>query len=215
MALEAKICGLSTMETLDLAVAEGAALVGFNFFPKSPRYVTLAEAAALARRVRSGVRRVAVLVDPSDDFLAELIARVPLELLQLHGQETPKRVAEVTQRTGKPVMKVLSIAEAADLDAAAAYEPVAERMMFDAKPPPAMKNALPGGNALAFDWKLLAARAFRRPWMLAGGLSPENLKEAASTSGAKAVDVSSGVESAPGRKDPDKIRAFLKAAREL
>jgi phosphoribosylanthranilate isomerase len=215
MALEVKICGLSTAETLDLAVAEGAALVGFNFFPKSPRYVTLAEAAALAGRVRPGVRRVAVLVDPSDDFLAELIARVPLELLQLHGHETPKRVAEVTERSGKPVMKVLSIAEAADLDAAAAYEAVAERMMFDAKPPPAMKNALPGGNALAFDWKLLAARRFRRPWMLAGGLSPANLKEAAGTSGARAVDVSSGVESAPGRKDPDKIRAFLKAAREL
>ena len=154
MALDVKICGLSTMETLDLAVAEGAALVGFNFFPKSPRYVTLADAAALARRVRPGVRRVAVLVDPSDDFLAELVARVPLELLQLHGHETPHRVAEVAERNGMPVMKVLSIAEAADLDAAGAYEAVAERLMFDAKPPPAMKNALPGGNALAFDWKL-------------------------------------------------------------
>lgn len=215
MALEVKICGLSTVETLDLAVAEGAPLVGFNFFPKSPRYVTIPEAAALAQRVRPGIRRVAVLVDPSDDFLAELVARVPLELLQLHGHETPQRVAEVAAQTGKPVMKVLSIAEAADLDAAAAYEAVAERLMFDAKPPPAMKNALPGGNALAFDWKLLASRRFRRPWMLAGGLSPENLKEAAATSGARAVDVSSGVESAPGRKDPDKIRAFLKAAREL
>jgi phosphoribosylanthranilate isomerase len=215
MALEAKICGLSTAETLDLAVAEGAALVGFNFFPKSPRYVSIPEAAALARRVRPGVRRVAVLVDPTDDFLAELVARVPLELLQLHGHETPQRVAEVAAKTGKPVMKVISIADAADLDAVAAYEPVAERLMLDAKPPPTMKNALPGGNALAFDWQLLAGRRFRRPWLLAGGLNAENLREAVGTSGARAVDVSSGVESEPGRKDPDKIRAFLKAAREL
>lgn len=215
MALEAKICGLSTAETLDLAVAEGAALVGFNFFPRSPRYVSIPEAAALADRVRPGVRRVAVLVDPTDDFLAELVARVPLELLQLHGHETPQRVAEVMQRTGKPVMKVISIADPADLEAVASYEPLVERLMLDAKPPPAMKNALPGGNALAFDWKLLAGHRFRRPWMLAGGLSPENLKDAVATSGARAVDVSSGVESGPGRKDPDKIRAFLKAAREL
>lgn len=215
MALEAKICGLSTAETLDLAVAEGAALVGFNFFPRSPRYVTLPQAAALAARVRPGVRRVAVLVDPTDDFLAELVARVPLELLQLHGHETPKRVAEVMERTGKPVMKVIPVAEAADLEAVATYEPLVERLMLDAKPPPAMKNALPGGNALAFDWKLLAGHRFRRPWMLAGGLSPDNLKEAVATSGARAVDVSSGVESEPGRKDPDRIRAFLKAAREL
>jgi phosphoribosylanthranilate isomerase len=215
MALEAKICGLSTAETLDVAVAEGAALVGFNFFPKSPRYVSMAEAAALARRVRPGLRRVAVLVDPSDDFLAELVARVPLELLQLHGHESPRRVAEVTERTAKPAMKVISVAEAADLDAVAAYEPLVESFMLDAKPPAAMKNALPGGNALAFDWQLLAGRVFRRPWMLAGGLTPENLKEAVATSGARSVDVSSGVESEPGRKDPDKIRAFLKAAREL
>jgi len=215
MALETKICGLSTAETLDLAVAEGAALVGFNFFPRSPRYVSIPEAASLAGRVRPGVRRVAVLVDPSDDFLRELVARLPLELLQLHGHETPKRVAEVAERTGKAVMKVISVAEAADLDAVADYEPLVERLMLDAKPPQSMKNALPGGNALAFDWKLLAGRRFRRPWMLAGGLSPENLKEAASISGARAVDVSSGVESAPGRKDPEKIRAFLKAAREL
>jgi len=215
MALETKICGLSTAETLDLAVAEGAALVGFNFFPRSPRYVSLEQAATLARRVRPGVRRVAVLVDPSDDFLTELVARVPLDLLQLHGHESPQRVASVTARTALPAMKVISVAEAADLDAVPAYEPLVERFMLDAKPPAAMKNALPGGNALAFDWKLLAGRRFGRPWMLAGGLSPENLKEAAAISGARAVDVSSGVESAPGKKDPEKIRAFLKAAREL
>ena len=215
MALEVKICGLSTAETLDLAVAEGAALVGFNFFPRSPRYVSIPEAGALAERVRPGIRRVAVLVDPTDDFLSELVARVPLELLQLHGHETVQRVAQVIERTGLPVMKVISVAEAADLEQVAAYEPLVERLMLDAKPPKSMKNALPGGNALAFDWKLLAGRQFRRPWMLAGGLTSENLKEAVSISGARSVDVSSGVESAPGRKDPDKIRAFLKAAREL
>lgn len=215
MALETKICGLSTAETLDLAVAEGAALVGFNFFPRSPRYVSIPEAASLAGRVRPGVRRVAVLVDPSDDFLRELVARLPLELLQLHGHETPKRVAEVAERTGKAVMKVVSVAEAGDLEAVAAFLPVVDRLLFDAKPPASMKGALPGGNALAFDWQLLAGRSWPRPWMLAGGLTAENLAEAVRLTGARTLDVSSGVESAPGRKDPEKIRAFLSAARGL
>jgi len=215
MALEAKICGLSTPETLDVAVAEGAAFVGFVFFPRSPRNVSLPQAAALAARVPEGVRRVGLLVNADDGFLAELVRQVPLELLQLHGSETPERVAAIRERTGKAVMKVLHLAEAADLAAVAGYLPVADRLMFEAKPPASMSNALPGGNALAFDWSLLAGRSFARPWMLAGGLNVGNLKEAATTSGARAVDVSSGVESAPGVKDPAKIRDFLRAARTL
>ena len=215
MALEAKICGLSTPETLDVAVAEGAAFVGFVFFPRSPRNVSLAQAAALAARVPEGVRRVGLLVNADDGFLAELVRQVPLDLLQLHGAETPDRVAAIRERTGKAVMKVLHLAEAADLAAVAGYLPVADRLMFEAKPPASMSNALPGGNALAFDWSILAGRSFARPWMLAGGLNAGNLKEAAATSGARTVDVSSGVESAPGVKDPAKIRDFLRAARTL
>ncbi len=215
MALEAKICGLSTPETLDVAVAEGAALVGFVFFPRSPRNVTLEQAAALARRVPERVRRTALTVDADDAFLRQLVRQVPLELLQLHGSETPARVAAIRELTGKPVMKVIHLAEAADLDLVAPYLPVADRLMFEAKPPAAMKNALPGGNALAFDWTLLSGRRFPRPWMLAGALKAENLKEAVTVTGARAVDVSSGVESAPGVKDPARIRAFLQAAREL
>jgi phosphoribosylanthranilate isomerase len=215
MALEAKICGLSTPETLDVAVAEGAAFVGFVFYPRSPRNVSLPAAAALAARVPERVRRVALLVNADDGFLAELVRQVPLELLQLHGSEPPERVAAIRARTGKPVMKVLHLGEAADLAAVAGYLPVADRLMFEAKPPAAMTNALPGGNAVAFDWSILTGRSFSRPWMLAGGLNAQNLKEAVATSGARAVDVSSGVESAPGVKDRDKIREFLRAARAL
>lgn len=215
MALEAKICGLSTPESVDLAVAEGAAFVGFVFFPRSPRNVSLEQAAALAARVPERVRRVGLVVNADDAFLAALTRQVPLDLLQLHGAETPARVAAIRALTGKAVMKVIHLAEAADLESVAGYLPVADRLMFEAKPPAAMTNALPGGNALAFDWTLLSGRRFDRPWMLAGGLRAENLKEAVATSGARAVDVSSGVESAPGVKDPEKIRDFLRTARQL
>ena len=215
MALEAKICGLSTPETLDVAVAEGAAFVGFVFYPRSPRNVSLPQAAALAARVPERVRRVALVVDASDEFLAALVRQVPLELLQLHGAETPARVAQIRALTGKAVMKVLRLAEAADLEAVEGFLPVADRLLFDAKPPAAMTGALPGGNAVAFDWSILAGRSFTRPWMLAGALTAANLKEAAGTTGARAVDVSSGVESAPGVKDAAKIRDFLRTARGL
>lgn len=215
MALDSKICGLSTPEALEVAVAEGAAFVGFVFYPPSPRSVTLTQAAALARRVPEGVRKVALVVDADNDFLAELTRQVPVDLLQLHGGETPARAAEIRDRFRLPVMKAIRIAEAADLEAADAFLPVVERLLFDAKPPAAMKNALPGGNAVAFDWRLLSGRSWPRPWMLAGALSAENLKEAVAVTGARAVDVSSGVETAPGRKDPEKIRAFLRAAKVL
>ncbi len=215
MALDAKICGLSTPDSLDVAVAEGAAFVGFVFYPRSPRNVSFAQAAALAARVPERVRRVALMVDPDEAFLAELLRQVPLEILQLHGAETPARVAEIRARTGKEVMKAIRLAEAADLEAVSGFLPVADRLLFDAKPPAAMTQALPGGNAVAFDWSILSGRSFARPWMLAGALTAENLKEAVGTTGARAVDVSSGVESAPGVKDADKIRAFLRAALSL
>jgi len=215
LALDAKICGLSTPESLAVAVAAGAAYVGLNFYPPSPRAVTLAQAAALARQVPERVRRVGLVVDADDAFLGELMRQVPLELLQLHGKETPQRVAEIRALTRCEVMKVIRVAEAADLAPAPAFLPVADQLMFDAKPPASMKGALPGGNAVAFDWQLLAGRSWPRPWMLAGGLTAENLADAVRITGARIVDVSSGVESAPGRKDPERIRAFLAAARGL
>ncbi|GAB5467736.1 MAG: phosphoribosylanthranilate isomerase [Rhodospirillales bacterium] len=215
MALEVKICGLNEPESLAAAVAGGAAMVGFVFFPRSPRNVTPGEAASLARRVPDGVTKVGLLVDPDDDQVAEVLRLVPLDLLQLHGSETPARVAALGQRFDKPIMKVIKVATRADIDAATAYEPVAQRLLFDAKPPSGMKNALPGGNAVAFDWRLLSGRSWSRPWMLAGALEAANLAEAVESSGARAVDVSSGVESAPGRKDPGLIADFLERARSL
>lgn len=215
MAIEVKICGLSDPESVEAALSGGADLLGFVFYPKSPRYVTPEEAAKLTRYAGERALRVGLFVDPSDDLLASIVAAAPLEMLQLHGQETPARVAEIRERFGHPVMKALPIAEESDLEAAQAYLPVADRLLFDAKPPKGMKDALPGGNALAFDWKLLAGRDWPRPWMLAGGLTPENLAEAVKTSGARRVDVSSGVESKPGKKDPARIKALLQLAKSL
>jgi len=215
MALEVKICGLSEPLGLAAAVEGGARFVGFVFFPRSPRNVSLAEAAGLAERVPQGVARVGLLVDPSDADLETLLDRVPLDLLQLHGEEPPERVAAIRARFGRPVMKVVKIAGKADVAAARAYEPVADRLLFEAKPPKSMTNALPGGNAVAFDWRLLAGQRWARPWMLAGGLKADNLAEAVATSGARAVDVSSGVERVPGEKDPALIREFLERARGL
>jgi len=215
MSLAVKICGINSHPALEAAVKHGAAMIGFVFFPKSPRHVSFEAAAALAARVPPGVQRVGLLVDPADDEIAALLQAVPLDILQLHGKEPPERVAAIRTRFGRETMKAIPVAEAADLDAAEAYLPVTERLLFDAKPPKAMKNALPGGNALAFDWPLLAGRKWRRPWMLAGALTAENLKRAVSVSGAPGIDVSSGVESAPGQKDPQRIKAFLEAANAL
>ncbi len=215
MALETKICGLNRPEGLAAAVSGGADLLGFNFFPRSPRYVSPEEAASLTRRVPEGPQKVALLVDPGDAQLAQILSLVPTDMIQLHGSEPPERVAEIRARFGKPVMKVIGIATRADLDRVAAYEAVADRLLLDAKPPKTMANALPGGNALAFDWRLLTGRRWSRPWMLAGGLKAENLAEAVELSGTRAVDVSSGVERAPGDKDPDLIKAFLEEAKRL
>jgi phosphoribosylanthranilate isomerase len=208
--IRVKICGLREAAHVQTAVRAGAAYVGFVFFPKSPRNLTHAEAAALAALVPPGVAKVALTVDADDAALDALLAEVPVDMLQLHGHESPGRVAEVRHRYGLPVMKAVGVAGEEDLPALADYGRVADQLLVDAKPP---KGAdLPGGNGLAFDWRLIAGRRWPVPWMLAGGLTPENVAEAIRLTGARQVDVSSGVESMPGFKDPVKIEDFIEAA---
>ena len=190
-------------------MAAGAAYLGFNFFPRSPRAVTPGRARDLALATPLGVAKVGLVVDAGDVELDAILDAVPLDVIQLHGRETPDRVAEVRARFGLPVMKVLGVAGAADLDAIPAFEAVADQILLDAKAPPGA--ALPGGNGTRFDWRLLAGRTPTRPWMLAGGLTPLNVAEAVRLTGARQVDVSSGVESAPGVKDEGLVRAFLAA----
>ena len=209
MTTRVKICGLREAAHVDAAVAAGAAYVGFNFFPPSPRFVTPDQAAALAVSVPPGVAKVALVVDMDDAGLDALVAAVPIDMIQLHGKETPARVAGVRARHGLPVMKVVGVAGADDLAAIAAHEGVADQILVDAKAP---KGAvLPGGNGVAFDWQLIAGRRWARPWMLAGGLTPGNVAEAVRLTGARQVDVASGVESSPGVKDEALIRAFVAA----
>jgi phosphoribosylanthranilate isomerase len=209
--IRVKICGLRTGADVAAAASAGASYVGFVFYPKSPRNVSFREAAALAVDVPMGVAKVALVVNADDAFLDGLTAAVPLDMLQLHGSETPTRVAEVKARYGLPVMKAVGIADASDLAQIDAYAAVADQLLIDAKPP---KNAdLPGGNGLAFDWTLLAGRKYWTvPWMLAGGLTADNVAEAVRLTGATQVDVSSGVEGLVGVKDAGLISAFLAAA---
>lgn len=208
---DVKICGLREPAHVVAAAEAGARFVGFVFFPKSPRAVTVSEAAALAQAVPVGVARVGLFVDPDDALLAEVLAEVPLDVIQLHGHETPERVAEVKALTGLPVMKAVGISGAEDLPLLTEHGLVADMLLVDAKAP---KGAdLPGGNGLAFDWRLLVGRRWLRPWMLAGGLTPGNVAEAVRLTGAPMVDVSSGVESAPGCKDVGLIGTFVAAAR--
>jgi phosphoribosylanthranilate isomerase len=211
----AKICGLKTPETVTAAVENGADFVGLNFFRKTPRCVDPVTAGALGRAVPAAIGKVGLLVDDTDERIAEILAACPLDLLQLHGAETPARVAAIRARFGIPVMKVIKVRDAADIARAKDYEAVADRLMFDAEPPKDMKNAMPGGNAASFDWRLLKGFTSSLPWMLAGGLKTENLAEAIRQSGAPAVDVSSGVEDRPGDKNPSKIKAFLELSRSL
>lgn len=205
----AKICGLTSAEDVHSAVSAGAAYVGFVFFEKSPRNVSIAQAAALAVEVPVGVCKVALVVDADDAALDAITDAVPLDMLQLHGSETPERVAEVRARYGLPVMKAVGIREQADLAALDVYLNVADQILVDAKPPKGAE--LPGGNGLAFDWSLLSGRRWSKPWMLAGGLTPENAQRAMNLTGARQLDVSSGVEDAPGQKSQAKIEAFLGA----
>lgn len=205
-----KICGLRTAADVAAVAAAGAGYAGFNFFPKSPRFVTVEVARALALEAPDGLCKVALVVDADDAALDAIVGAVPLDMLQLHGHETPARVAEVKARYGLPVMKVIGVAGEADLADLTDYSLVADQILIDAKAP---KDAvLPGGNGLTFDWRLLVGRKWLRPWMLAGGLHAGNVAEAVRLTGARQVDVASGVESAPGVKDAGKIAEFVRAA---
>ncbi len=213
MSIEVKICGVSSPAALGAAVAGGADYVGFNFYPPSPRYVTPEAARELAAAAPESLTKVGVVVDLDDAALAAILEAAPLDMLQLHGHESPERVTAIRARFALPVIKAVKIAGADDVAGARAYCAVAERLLFDAKPPKDMAGALPGGNALTLDWQLLAGTAWPIPWMLSGGLDADNVAEALRVSGARAVDVSSGVEDKPGLKNPGKIRAFLTAAK--
>jgi phosphoribosylanthranilate isomerase len=215
MTVVAKICGLNTPGAVAAAVAGGARFVGFVFYPPSPRAVTPARAAGLANAVPAGVLRVGLFVDPDDATLDTTLGAVPLDMIQLHGSESPGRTAEIGGRFGRPTMKAIKVRDTGDVASAGAYDGHADWLLFDAKPPTTMRGALPGGNALSFDWHLLAGRTWQRPWMLSGGLNAENVAEAVAITGARAVDVSSGVEARPGEKSPALITAFLDAVAAL
>ncbi|MEM7752655.1 MAG: phosphoribosylanthranilate isomerase [Pseudomonadota bacterium] len=205
--IRVKICGLKTRETVTAAVEAGAAYLGFNFVEKSKRFVDIETARDLAIDVPPGVAKVALVLDANDATLDQITSAVPLDMLQLHGDETPARVAEVKARYGLPVMKAVGIADKTDLAALNAYGAVADQLLVDTKPP--QHGDLPGGTGLTFDWRLIANRRWQVPWMLAGGLTPDNVAQAIALTGTKQVDVASGVESAPGIKDTALIRAFL------
>ncbi len=211
MALLVKICGLSTPGTLDAALEAGADMVGFVFFPPSPRNIEFAQARALESRVAGRARKVALSVDADDALLERIVAALKPDMLQLHGHETPERVAAIRESFGLPVMKALAVETAADLRAIPDYAPVADRLLFDARPP--RDATRPGGLGRPFDWHLLEALDLSIPFMLSGGLDAANVPEAVRVTRPSGVDVSSGVESAPGVKDPDRIRDFVRAAR--
>jgi phosphoribosylanthranilate isomerase len=204
-----KVCGLTAERQVEAAAAAGAGYVGFVFFPRSPRAVTADRARELAWAAPVGVAKVGLFVDAADAEMAEVLDRVPLDMIQLHGRETPERAAEVRARWGLPVMRALGIAGPGDLARARDYEGAADQLLLDAKAPEGAR--LPGGNGVAFDWGLLAGFASPLPWMLAGGLSPANVAEAVRATGARQVDVSSGVEARPGVKDEGLVRAFAAA----
>jgi len=206
-----KICGINHPAAMAAAVDGGAAMVGLVFYPRSPRAVTSDQARAVAARVPERVTRVGVFVDPPDALIAESIDAAGLGLIQLHGREDVARVAAIRARFGLPVMKAITVANAADLDQADRYRPVVDRLLFDARAE-AGADSLPGGIGKAFDWRLLAGRSWSCPWLLSGGLNEGNLAEAVAITGARGVDVSSGVEDRPGVKSPARIVAFLDAA---
>ncbi|MBN9048865.1 MAG: phosphoribosylanthranilate isomerase [Rhizobiales bacterium] len=211
MALVVKICGLKTPETVDAAIAAGADLVGFVFFPPSPRHLSLSAAKVLGAHVGGRAGKVALTVNASDDELHDIVGALAPDMLQLHGIETPERVAVVRSRFGLPVIKALPIAERGDLAPVRQYEKVADTLLFDARPP--RDATRPGGLGTPFDWTLLRGLNLPVPYLLSGGLDAANVAQAIAITGAPGVDVSSGVERAPGEKDIEKIRAFVRAAR--
>ena len=207
-----KICGLSTPEAVEASIAAGADFIGLNFHPPSPRYVAVDQAAELARLARGRVKIVALVVDAGDTALRDIMAQVDPDFIQAHGSESPARIAEIALVTGRPVIKAIRVRDGADVAAAAAYADVAAMILYDSKAPEALPGALPGGTGHTFDWTLLGAAA-RRAFMLAGGLTTANVAEAIRVTGAPVVDLSSGVETAPGIKDPAMIRNFIEAVR--
>ena len=208
--IRVKICGLRSPQDIAAVAGAGAAYAGFVFFPKSPRHVSLDQARAMAFAAPVGLAKVALVVDAPDAALDEIVEAVPLDMLQLHGHESPDRVAAIRARYGLPVMKAVGVADEGDLAAVLEYSLAADQILVDAKAPKGA--ALPGGNGLPFDWRLVAQRRWLRPWMLAGGLTPENVAEAIRLTNARQVDVSSGVEASAGVKDPARITAFVQAA---
>lgn len=208
--MRVKICGLSSKDTLEAAVKAGAAYVGFVFFEKSPRNVDIPTARELSARVDAGVCKVALTVNAKDEELDAILGSVGIDMIQLHGSESPDRVSDIKDRFGLPVMKAIGVATENDLPSIQLYAQVADQLLIDAKPAPT--DDLPGGNGLAFDWRLIAGRRWAVPWMLAGGLDPKNVSEAIKLTGARQVDVSSGVEMLPGQKDSQKIADFIRAA---
>ncbi len=211
--IRVKICGLRDVAMMKAAVNAGAAYVGLVFFPKSPRHVSIDQAAAVAQAVPAGVAKVALVVDADDAALDVIMRDVPLDMLQLHGQETPERVAALRARYGLPVMKAVGVADAGDLAALDTYAQVADQLLVDTKPPKGGDR--PGGNGTTFDWGLIAGRRWSVPWMLAGGLTADNVAEAIALTGATQVDLSSAVESTPGVKDPALIERFMTATRAI
>ncbi len=207
MRVKVKICGLKDEAAVTAAIEGGAAYIGFNFVERSPRYVDPARARDLAAMVPPGMCKVGLSVDAGDTELDRLVSLVPLDMLQLHGSESPERVVELRHRYGLPVMKAIGIATGPDLADIDRFAAVADQLLIDAKA--AGKDALPGGNGLNFDWRLLQGRRWPLPWMLAGGLNAGNVAEAVRLTGTREVDLSSGVETAPGVKSPERIRAFL------
>lgn len=209
--VQVKFCGLSTVGDIDSAAAARAAYIGLVLYPPSPRSVTVEQARALALAAPVGLARVVLLVDPDDALLHTVASRLPVDFVQLHGAETPERVAEVRARTGLPVIRAVGLCDAGDLPALEAAEGVADMVLVDAKPP--RGASLPGGNGIGFDWGLIAGRRWSRPWMLAGGLDADNVAEAVRLTGARQVDVSSGVESSPGVKEAGLMAGFAAALR--
>ncbi len=212
--IQAKICGVNSPAAALAAVAGGATFIGLVFYPPSPRSLSAQAAAELASLVPERVGRVGLFVDPEDGELEAILSHVPLTMLQLHGREHPERLAQIKRRFALPVMKAIGVAHPADLEDAAPYLETADWLLFDAKPP-REPDALPGGNARPFDWRILAGRSWPIPWMLSGGLTAARLAQAVRITGASVVDVSSGVEDRPGVKNPDRIRAFLETAAGL
>lgn len=215
MTVAVKICGLSTPDAIAQAVAGGADFVGFVFYPPSPRNLTPDQAQPLASLVPEGVKKVALTVDADDGLLAAIVEAIDPDYIQCHGRETPERIAAIRKRFGVPVIKAIKLRESGDLAQAQPYEGIADMILFDAKAPDDATDALPGGNGVPFDWRLLAGRRSAVPWMLSGGLDPDNVAAAIAVTGAAIIDVSSGVESRPGIKDGGKIRRFLSVAKAL